>query len=273
MTTIPNHVKWLKDQDNSLRTATNRPVKVFDLLPNYIDNATFSAWAKHFRQHYCKDHEIDILRSGTSYTRAEYLINLKFPESSAGLGPSIRSGDFAEILIADFIEYILNHWVPRTRYADKTVRNESAKGTDVIGFKIIDPNKNSVDDILSMYEVKAQLTPSASSVKLQDAIDDSAKDELRLAESLNAIKQRLLLNRQTADIGKVARYQNISDRPYTLKYGAVAVIDSKVLAPTIITEVTTAHHPDGENISLILIVIDDAMKLVHHLYEIAANEA
>ena len=273
MPTVPNHIKWLKDQKNSLKTASNRPVKVFDLLPDYIDTATFSAWAKHFRQHYCADNEIDILRNGTGYSRAEYLKMLKFPEQSAGLGPGIRSGDFAEVLLADFIEFILNHWVPRTRYADKTVRNESTKGSDVIGFKIIDPSKESRDDVLSMFEVKAQLSKTASSARLQDAIDDSGKDELRLAESLNAIKQRLLARQQTADIDKVARYQNMADHPYTLQYGAAAVIDSTVLTPTIITEATTKGHPDGNNIVLMIIIIDDAMKLVHQLYKIAADEA
>jgi len=273
MATIPNHIKWLKDQNNSLRTASNRPVKVFDLLHDYIDAVTFSSWAKHFRQHYCADHEIDTLRKGTGYSRAKYLTTLKFPEESAGLGPGIRSGDFAEILIADFIEFILNHWVPRTRYADKTVRNESTKGSDVIGFKIIDPSKESPDDVLSMFEVKAQLSKSAPSARLQDAIDDSAKDQLRLAESLNAIKQRLLMRNQMAEVDRISRYQNVTDHPYTLKYGAAAIVDSEVLSPTIITEATTTHHPDGQGITLMLVIIDDAMKLVHHLYRVAANEA
>ena len=56
-----------------------------------------SNWAKHFRNHYCFDTEIDIFRDGTGYSREEYLNNLKFPTSNRGFGPGIRAGDFGEI--------------------------------------------------------------------------------------------------------------------------------------------------------------------------------
>jgi len=42
-----------------------------------------------------------------------------------------------------------------------------------------------------IFESKAQMSGNVAGTILQNAIADSAKDELRKAESLNAIKQRL----------------------------------------------------------------------------------
>jgi hypothetical protein len=56
--------------------------------------------------------------------------SLKFPDAHAAPGSSIRAGDFGEVLVADFVEYALNCRVPRTRYADTAIRNESTKGSD-----------------------------------------------------------------------------------------------------------------------------------------------
>ena len=66
-----------------------------------------SAWAKHFRNHYCQDEMIDIFRKGTQYSRKEFLEKLIFPSKTSRPGPSTCSGDFAEILICDYFEYVL----------------------------------------------------------------------------------------------------------------------------------------------------------------------
>ena len=126
------------------------PFTVLSLLfdNDHDDDAALTEWAKHFREHYCLDSEIDRLRSGTKKTRAEYLTDLVFPGESNDFGPATRSGDFAEILIADLLESQFGFWIPRTRYDDKLVRNESPKGTDVLGFKFggVGPSKPSKKD-------------------------------------------------------------------------------------------------------------------------------
>jgi hypothetical protein len=115
-------------------------------------------WARYFRNHYCRDDQIDVLRNGTGKSRAQYLTDIKFPDQVVAPGPSIRAGDFAEILVADYVEYILNYRVPRNRYADKAVRNESTKGCDIVGFKMANFDKASQNDELVLFEAKAQLT-------------------------------------------------------------------------------------------------------------------
>ncbi len=55
-----SHIKnWLKSSA-TLTTADGKSVRVLELQYS-TDNAILSAWAKHFRNHYCLDAEIDDL--------------------------------------------------------------------------------------------------------------------------------------------------------------------------------------------------------------------
>ena len=136
------HMKWLVKSNQQLKTSDGKSVDIFEFR-HVKDEQILSAWAKHFRNHYCLDSQIDSLRCGTEYSRAEYLNKIKFPDKSIAPGPSIRAGDFAEILAADYLEYILKHWVPRVRYSHKTVSNESTKGSDTFGFLFSSDGNNS----------------------------------------------------------------------------------------------------------------------------------
>lgn len=124
------HISWLVESDETLETIDGENVKVLK-LDHMPDEAILSSWAKHVRNHYCPDDKIDEFRNGTPYDRTQYLQKLIFPDQSIAPGPSIRSGDFAEILILDFLEYVLGYLVIRIRYSGKAVRNESTKGVDV----------------------------------------------------------------------------------------------------------------------------------------------
>jgi len=148
MCALPEHIKWLVDTGQRLQTADGRAVEVWE-FNRRAEDKVLSAWAKHFRNHYCLDNQLDELRHGTSHTRAEYLIQIKFPDAHIAPGPSIRSGDFGEILVSDYLEFILGYWVPRTHYINKAVRNESTKGCDIIGFKFTTEGKESPRDILA----------------------------------------------------------------------------------------------------------------------------
>lgn len=146
-----------------------------------------------FRQHYCDDELLDRLANGTGKTRAEYLVDLKFPDEKVAPGPSIRVGDFAEIMVADYIEYKLGYWCSKHLRDDfKWNRNESTKGCDFIGFRFVKERDVSQNDELFVFESKAKLTGNEAVNRLQDAVDDSAKDRLREAMTLNALKQRYL---------------------------------------------------------------------------------
>jgi len=271
------HLKWLEDTGEIITTACGKEVPIYTFNPDMTDEATMSAWARHFRNHYCDDNEIDELRDGTGLSRSEYLLKIKLPvkkvtEPHERTGPATRSGDFTEILVSDFLEFHLNYWVPRTRYEFKVNPNLSENGSDVIGFKFSSDGKPKNDELM-IYEVKGSLTGKKPSNRLQIAVNDSNKDRFRIAESLNAIKQRLKLKGRQKDVPKVQRFQNLGDRPYKEKYGAASVLTSAMYSDIELSKTDTTEHVNNSSLSLLVIKGDALMDLAHFLYQRAAHEA
>jgi hypothetical protein len=271
----PSHLQWLTDSGVSLTSACGKPIPVWVLGHDLADAKMMSDWARYFRSHYCSDGELAFLKP-PGMSNADYLRDLKFPHRTEKPGPSIRAGDFAELLVADYLEYLREYLVYRTRYDRKTIINESTKGSDVLGFKK-KLNLISDQDELLIFEVKAKASPTKGKSKkvnvLQTAIDHSMKDEVRLAESLNAMKQRLYDKGDYSSIAVVGRFQQESDHPYRRRYGAAAVYtSSSVDGPTLALS-NSASHPSKNALELIVIHGSLLMKLVHALYELAADEA
>ncbi|MGA2260950.1 MAG: Hachiman antiphage defense system protein HamA [Acidobacteriota bacterium] len=268
-----DHVlKWLVDTGTSLRTRDGRKICCLEFRYQQ-DERILSAWAKHFRNHYCNDEEIDELREGTGLARQQYLEQHVFPDSACAPGPSIRSGDFAEILVADYLEYLLGYWVPRFRYDCKSVRNESTKGTDILGFRWAGKTE-SAEDILAMFEAKASLSETGVRTRLQDAVNDSVKDiHVRKAETLNALKRRYIREGNHSRALAIQRFQNVADHPYREISGAVALFTRGAYDSKTVSETETSHHPNAANIILVVITGDDLMRLAHDLYRRAAREA
>jgi len=272
----PPHLSFLEKLEQELQTSNGKTVEVWELR-HKDDDVILSAWAKHFRQHYCKDSDIDRLRKGTNKTRKDFLNAVKFPDSKIKPGPSTRAGDFGEILVSDFLEFIENCEVLSkvTRYSNKINRNSSPQGCDVIGFRFEkEYGQNSLDELV-VYEVKAKFTGTAEYAedRLQEAIEDSGKDESRIGTSLNAMKQRFIENRMENEAEKVERFQNIKDNPYKMANGAVAFVCNNNYSNSIATNADTSKHPRKNNLRLIIIKGENMMTLVHELYRRAADEA
>ncbi|HBO9041973.1 MULTISPECIES: Hachiman antiphage defense system protein HamA [Pseudomonadota] len=275
MTKTTPHTAWLKKTGAKVQTADGVAVAVYELNIDHTNEPALTSWAKHFREQYCLDIQIDRLRKGTKKSRAQYLTDLVFPDKSEDFGPATRSGDFAEILIADLLESQLGYWTPRTRYDDKLVRNESPKGTDALGFKFggAGPSKPSKKDTLISFESKAQLSGKKAKARLQDAVNDSAKDVYRISESLNAIKRRLIAREDEQGADRVERFQDGLEVPYIRKSGAAAIFCSSVYDATKISKTDCTDHENAGNLMLIVVHSSALMAFVHALYERAANEA
>jgi hypothetical protein len=153
------------------------------------------------------------------------------------------------------------------------MRNESTKGTDIIGFRVVSSGRDDPKDALALFEAKAQFTGGTPNGRLQAAVNGSANDEIRKAESLNAMKQRFINSGSCAEVQTVERFQNPEDHPYSEEYGAVALLSSSVFSKEDIRITTTAAHPHVGNLTLIVIHGQDLMPLVHDLYRRAADEA
>ncbi|TKR56020.1 DUF1837 domain-containing protein [Allopusillimonas ginsengisoli] len=271
--TLPSHLAGLSKCSESLTTSDGCAIDVWELgVPLTADY--MSVWASNFRQHYCSDAEIDDLRDGTGLSRSEYLTQLVFPDESAVPGPGIRAGDFAELLISDYVEYLLGYWVPRGKYAGKASRDESVKGVDILGFRLTTPETSAPTDTLLAFEVKAQCSGGKYVGRLQTAIDDSSKDYLRRAMTLNATKRRLRQAGEHDMALLVQRFQNLSDRPYVYRSGAAAVLSDAAYDEVLLhTSTKISEHQNAANLELIVIRGKELMKLVHALYKRAAHEA
>ena len=249
----------------NITTKDNEIVEIFELSSNISDEC-LNEWATHFRQNYCADDILDSLISGTGMTKKEYLLSQKFPDASDGFGPGTRSGDFAELLISDYLEFTLGYIVHRERYKNKFNRNSSTQGTDVVGFKFVGSKPSSGDEFIT-FEVKAQASGTKAKNRLQDAIDDSYKDAVRKGETLSALKQIYIEKGNHEKASQVERFQNKPDRPYTEKYGAAAVHDTATYSEDLISNVKL----NGSKRWMIVVKRDNLMNLVHRLYEVASN--
>ena len=256
-----NNLTKIKD----IVTTEGDSVEVFE-LSTMIDDIAFNEWAVHFRQNYCQDDCLDFLIKGTSMSKQEYLLTNKFPHEKDGLGPGTRSGDFAELLVSDYLEFSLGYTVHRERYKNKINSNSSTQGTDVIAFKIVN-SIPSIEDELVTFEVKAQASGKDAKNRLQDAIVDSYKDAIRKGETLSALKQIYFEKKDFEKANQVERFQNKPDNPYTEQYGAAAVHDTKTYSEELIKNIKL----NGAKRWMIVIKGDNLMNLIHKLYEVAAQ--
>lgn len=276
------HTKWFVKTDERLKTTDGKDIEVWE-FQHKKDEKVLSLWAKHFRNHYCLDTDIDFLRGRR--TRSEYLTNIKFPSKTSILGPGIRAGDFGEILVSDYLQWFLNCWVPRVRWSSKPVRDESPKGCDIVGFRFYKrDNTPSNKDILFIIESKTKFSQSKIN-RLQDAINDSAKDHIRIDESLNFIKQKLFERRALEQAQKVERFQNPVDILYEENYGAAAIISDECYVAGELTKADCSKipkfpksdnffpHPNIDKLVIIVIKGPEMMSLVDELYRRAADEA
>jgi len=263
---MSRHVQYFSNSSTSLQTADGQDVKIINLM--YSSNRSIlSEWATHLRNHYCPDSEIDQMCQGTGLTRSEYLRDIKLPSL-----PHIRSADFAEIMVADYIQYVLGYQVPRTRYEAKINRNSSPMGIDILAFKIISQERDSNDDELLTCEVKAALQ-SQNRTTLAKALADSKKDfNVRKGESLNAMKQRLRDKSKYAEANLVERYQDKTDRPYREISGAAAVHSDHTWDISVVTTVSCSDHPNRSALLLLTIKGERLMDLANGLYRRACDE-
>ncbi|HRU95886.1 MAG TPA: SAVED domain-containing protein [Ruminococcus sp.] len=249
----------------SITTDNGDKVDVFELKAD-IDEPSLEEWAAHFRQNYCSDDILEILIDGTGMTKEEYLLSHKFPDKTDGFGPGTRSGDFGELLISDYLEFVLGYTVPRERYKNKFNRSSSTQGTDVLAYKI-SGTSNDPNDELVTFEVKAQASGNAPQNRLQDAINDSFKDPIRKGETLSALRQLYIEKGKSDKAQQIRRFQNKPDNPYVEKNGAAAVHDIKNYSESVLKTVDLK----GGSRWLIVIKRAELMKLVHSLYERAAK--
>jgi len=266
MSPTPTHCSWFEDTHTTLSTSDGEIVRVINF--NHQQNEDIlKEWALHLRRHYSSDEDLEKNSTSMGMSKSDYLRDIKFPNNTAP-GPSVRSGDFSEILVADYIQFLMNYDVPRTRYDRKPTPNDSTKGTDILGFKFSENNRP-IDDELITCEVKGSLGQGrTASSSLQNAINDSKKDfETRLPIALNATLQRLKDRGETESIKTVERFMNKIQNPYRQITGAFFVCSKNCWQDNLVTQ-AHSNHPNFNTIYLTF-TGTNLMELANRLYETA----
>lgn len=183
-------------------------------------------WALHVRRHYIFDEKLRSVVRRRSVAVDEYLRASVIPDKRETM-----SGDFGEMLIADLLEYIENYRVPRYKHCDRLDKNQSERGTDVIGYRVSDPRSNDARDELIVIEVKALTSSGNIKTVVNKAKKDSKKDRVDLGRMEKSRLGMTLdyLERRSCDYGDsvtaviMQRFLKAAEFPCVIRYGIGAI--------------------------------------------------
>ncbi len=262
--------------DKSIPTSSGEEIQVYKLNSELLDDNNLNNWALGLRDNYVEEILLESLVRGTGLTQKEFLEKNIFPNHQNKLGASTMSGEFGEILVYDYINFTLKHHVTRTRYLEKVNPDMPVSGSDVIGYQVKNIDKPSKTDHLIVAEVKTRSSKSGNKKSLcektvKDAIKYSVKDRVRLGESLNAEKRRLL-NRSRNDEAKIVeRFQNKTDNPFIIEFFAVAVLDSDLYSDQVVLDVVNSQNENVKSTSILIIHSKELLLFLRDIYRRACS--
>ncbi|NLY20775.1 MAG: DUF1837 domain-containing protein [Tissierellia bacterium] len=247
---------------------SGKKAKIYELRNDIEEEAILDDWARSLRDYYIEEHMIDILLSGTGLTKKEYLAQNIFP-STHGIGAATMSGEFGEILVYDLIQYKMDYYISKTRYLEKVNPDLPVSGSDVIGYKVEDIKSPQNDDKLFVGEVKVRASEKSRLTldknPISDAIKDSGKDRIRIAESLNAEKRRAVYRNKIEEIKVIERFQNKTDTPYQLNFSAIAIFTKALYSEEFILQILN-NIADDEETNILIIYSDKLLEFLRDLY-------
>lgn len=262
--------------DRSITTSSGKEIQVYKLNSESLDDNSLNNWALGLRDNYVEQIHLKSLVKGTGLTQKEYLEKNVFPNHQDKIGASTMSGEFGEILVYDYINFVLKYYITRTRYLEKINPNMPVPGSDVIGYKVKNANKPCKSDHLIVAEVKTRSSKVGNKTSLcektvTNAIEHSIKDRVRIGESLNAEKRRLL-NRLRYDEAKIVeRFQNKTDNPFTLDFFAVTVLDNELYSEEMILDAVNSQHENLKSTNVLIIHSKELKLFLRGLYRRACS--
>ena len=257
--------------DKLIPSSSGEGIQVYKLNSELLDDSSLNNWALGLRDNYVEEILLESLVQGTGLTQKEFLEKNIFPNHQNKLGASTMSGEFGEILVYDYINFVLKYYITRTRYLEKVNPDMPVSGSDVIGYKVKNINKPSESDHLIVAEVKTRSSKVGNKKRscektVKDAIEHSIKDRVRIGESLNAEKRRLL-NRSRKDEAKIVeRFQNKTDNPFTLDFFAVAVLDNELYSDQVVLDVVNSQHENIKSTNILIIHSKELKLFLRDLY-------
>lgn len=261
----PRYIDWFVEE-TGIRIKENIPLKCYKV--DYKDDEDIlDEWALHIRRNYIEDDELKEDADLNEMSVDQYLREYIIPQETEHLGPTARSADIAEILVADLLEFIMGYTVPRFKLKNRSGKNNSQQGTDVIAYKYKNTDKSpSNKDELIAAEVKASLSNNQYT-PLENAIIDSHKDEHRLARSINYCRKRLNELGKVSEANEVKRFLFKPDNNYKITYAAAGISSRQDVDDVIELSVAGEELEIRNGEEIFYIHGERLMELTHNIYE------
>lgn len=241
----PDFIEWLVEEDDVRIDGV--ATKCFR-IEGVADDDALRSWALHVRRHYIRDDELDRYAEYYGVGPENYLREHCIPDI-----PQIMSGDFAEILISDLLQFIEGYEVPRYKQHARKDRNSSEHGTDVVAYKIANPETPSRSDELLAVEVKSRSASNGLSTALSEAARDSPKDRSRVAMTLAYYSRCSLEAGDMRTAAEMKRFLKASEHPFRESFGIGAVAGVK----------DAGRHLKGKSATDLFIKQGDRVFIVH----------
>ena len=129
----PLYINWIVKEDGVV-FEDQQPLNCYKLSYK-IDDDILDDWALHIRRYYVPDDDLKEDLALHRLTTEEYLLKYVIPQKDETFGPTASSNDISEILFADLFEFVLNYEVPRCKQYNRSGKNESEHGTDIIAYR------------------------------------------------------------------------------------------------------------------------------------------
>lgn len=261
----PGYIDWLVEE-TGITIKAGIPIKCYKI--DYKEDETvLDEWALHIRRNYIEDEDLLADAKINEMSIEQYLCEYVIPQKNEHLGPTVRSGDITEILVCDLLEFIFDYSVPRYKQKNRSGKNNSEHGTDVIAYKFFNENKSPNDkDELIATEVKAVLT-SRDYSSLEKAITESKKDEQRLARTIDHCRKRLKELGNLEQSSEVARFLLKPDNTYNLTYAAAGFSSRQTVDQVIELSASGQELQIKSDQKIFYIHGKTLMDLTHKIYE------
>lgn len=261
----PRYIDWLVEE-KGLVVQGGHEVRSYRI--DYTDDSSvIDDWALHIRRNYIKDEDLNESAQLNGLTVEQYLKMYIIPQKDEPLGATARSGDIAEIVVSDLLEFIMGYTVPRYKQMNRSGKNNSEHGTDVIGYKFYKPDKtpNERDELIAT-EVKAKLT-SEDYDSLASAIEHSGKDEDRLARTIDYCRKKLRYQNDSKYSEEVTRFLIKPENNYKIIYCAAGISSRTAIDKGITLSIDGEELKISDSQAIFFIHGKKLMDLVHKVYE------
>ena len=265
---VINVINKYKNEEVGVMVYTKKSNESYIYKIDYKDDESIlDDWALHIRRNYIEDTELKEDADDNAMTVEQYLHDYVIPQKGEELGATVRSADITEILISDLLEFVHQYSVPRYKLKNRSGKNNSQQGTDVIAYKYKNEDKTPNDkDELVAAEVKATLS-NTEYIPIKNAIIDSRKDEHRLARSVNYCRKRLKELGKIEEAEEVKRFLFKPDNNYRITYVAAGVSSRENVDDAIELDFSGEELEIRKNELIFYVHGKKLMELAHNIYQ------